>query len=655
MKKKITAVCLVAALALGTVPATYAATVKDYLQESGIISAENPVVKMTIDVPTEIGIKEASAVSYTTNNLYITNDDGATVDFKATVKLENVTKKMSRMESAALALASDKTEAEKAALQTALNNSVATGSFEIKVEYPKNNFLLPDSVKTGTGLAGFTTAEGKDLNTIFEETDSRVHTEGTDTNTLTVKVKVKDGVTFSTLKANLADLVLTCEGVNISSTGTYEVKGSVTGSTKIKSESDEIGDVTYKFDDGKATVIISKRSTGESLSGSASNKPSTSEKKKITIAVDGSSDIEAEYNKGDKVKVSDLDIPTKPGYTFDGLYLDEDLTKPVGDEITVDGDIKLFVKWKKDETATEEKPSITVVVGGDSNVEFEYNKGDKVKVEDILMPNKPGYTLEGLFLDEEMTQPVGEEIVVDENVKIYAKWKKSETPVEAPLKSEEHFAYINGYPNKNGEEEIRPNNNITREEVASVFYRILTDEAKAELYSKVNGFKDVSENRWSNEAISTVANGGYIKGYDDGTFNPGGDITRAEFVTIAARFYDVKENSIVDSSDLSDIQGHWAKSYINYAVSVDWLSGYEDGTFRPDKPITRAEVIKIINNILDRHVDAEGLADVEYKQWVDNDENAWYYYDIIEASTAHKYEKAEETGLEKWTELFEAE
>ena len=144
-----------------------------------------------------------------------------------------------------------------------------------------------------------------------------------------------------------------------------------------------------------------------------------------------------------------------------------------------------------------------------------------------------------------------------------------------------------------------------------------------------------------------MANGGYITGYEDGTFRPGNFITRAEFATIAARFLD---KDYATELVFSDISGHWAEKYIESVATSHWVNGYEDGTFRPDRYITRAEAITIINRILVRYLNKDGIHP-DARQWPDNLEDAWYYYEMIEATSSHYYYRMDDGIHEKWTDL----
>jgi hypothetical protein len=209
---------------------------------------------------------------------------------------------------------------------------------------------------------------------------------------------------------------------------------------------------------------------------------------------------------------------------------------------------------------------------------------------------------------------------------------------------DEHIAFIQGY----SDGSVRPGNSITREEVATIFYRLLSDVSHALYDTEENDFADVSDTRWSNKAISTLANAGILTGYPDGTFQPAQTITRAEFAAIAARFdvvTETVENPFTDTAD------HWAEQLISFAASKGWVNGYPDGTFQPEQAITRAEAMTLINRVLDREVDEEGLL-AEAKQWSDNEKGQWYYYAVLEATNSHDYERrVENEVLENWIAL----
>ena len=215
------------------------------------------------------------------------------------------------------------------------------------------------------------------------------------------------------------------------------------------------------------------------------------------------------------------------------------------------------------------------------------------------------------------------------------------------LNNTDHFAYIVGY----GNGEVRPQNSITRAEVAAIFFRLLEDDVRDANYTRQNKFTDVSNDAWYCSAVSTLSAMGIISGYPDATFRPNASITRAEFAAIATRF-DV--NGDKTPASFNDIADHWAKDEIAVAANNGWVNGYEDGSFRPQNKITRAETMSLVNRVLNRKPEtAEDLLE-NMTKWTDNaDTNAWYYLAVQEATNSHYYEYKENSQYEKWTELRE--
>ena len=213
------------------------------------------------------------------------------------------------------------------------------------------------------------------------------------------------------------------------------------------------------------------------------------------------------------------------------------------------------------------------------------------------------------------------------------------------LNKEIHFNYVIGYTDGT----IRPNNDISRAEVATIFFRLLTDEARTQYDKTTSSFSDIKDGAWCCRAVSTLTNMGIIKGYTDGSFQPNKSITRAELATIIARFAKLD----VNTKTFSDINGHWAQKSIELAAGNGWINGYEDGTFRPNNNITRAETFAMINRVLDRQTESVSdlLPTSEMNMWSDNlNENAWYYKDVQEATNYHKCDRVGDSVYEKWTE-----
>ena len=236
-------------------------------------------------------------------------------------------------------------------------------------------------------------------------------------------------------------------------------------------------------------------------------------------------------------------------------------------------------------------------------------------------------------------------------------------PDTPSLNKDDHFLYIEGYPEdyRTGEESwdesvwpVKPQGNITRAEVATIFYRLLKDEVREEIETDVNSFPDVNADDWFNVTVSSLANMGAISGYEDGTFRPNEPITRAELAAMAVRFYDAFEAEYEEGTFL-DVDGdEWYADAIAAAEELGILGGYPDGTVRPNNNITRAETCAIVNRVLERRPHDEHLGDVdEMRTWPDTLPGAWYYADMQEATNGHYYEWIDIDGVdfEEWTEV----
>ena len=336
-------------------------------------------------------------------------------------------------------------------------------------------------------------------------------------------------------------------------------------------------------------------------------------------------------------------VPTKEGYTFSGWKIgtaDAENFKMPAHDVTIEGTFAInryTVTYKVD----------TEVVGTDV-----YDFNSDVVIRDV--PTKEGYTFSGWKIGtadaENFKMPAHDVIIEGTFAKNSSGGHHRKPTVTIPdkvptgLNGNDHYAYIVGYPDKT----VRPQNGITRAEVATIFFRLLTDETRNANSTKSNSYSDVAAGAWYNHAVSTLSAMGIVKGDSNGKFNPNAPITRAEFAAIAARFDD-KANST--TADFSDIVSHWAKNEISAASNNGWINGYPDGTFRPDNKITRAEAMTLVNRVLKRLPEtAEDLHDDMIK-WSDNsDASQWFYLAVQEATNSHYY-KAKENKFEKWSEL----
>lgn len=200
---------------------------------------------------------------------------------------------------------------------------------------------------------------------------------------------------------------------------------------------------------------------------------------------------------------------------------------------------------------------------------------------------------------------------------------------------------------------VQPEGEITRAEACTIFFRLLTDSSRDYYFSKTNDYTDVNAGDWFNNAISTLSNAGIVTGYNDGTFRPNQPITRGEMAKIIANFANLSKGG----KTFSDLSGHWSKTYVELAAGNGWIAGYPDGSFRPDQKITRAETVTMINRVLER-VPAKELRLLSRSimlTFPDNNPGDWYYIAIQEASNSHEYQRSvyETTGDEMWTKLID--
>ena len=219
--------------------------------------------------------------------------------------------------------------------------------------------------------------------------------------------------------------------------------------------------------------------------------------------------------------------------------------------------------------------------------------------------------------------------------------------VPTGLNGKDHYAYVVGYPDGM----VYPQKNITRAEVATIFFRLLTDETREANMTKSNSYNDMKDGAWYTCAVSTLSKMGIIKGYEDGSFKPDASISRAEFAAIAARFDPDGDKT---PATFSDVSSHWAKDEISIAANHGWIKGYEDGSFKPDQKITRAETMTLVNRVLKRLPETKDDLHKDMKTWPDNqNESAWFYLAVQEATNSH-YQNLKKDGThEKWESMRE--
>lgn len=332
-----------------------------------------------------------------------------------------------------------------------------------------------------------------------------------------------------------------------------------------------------------------------------------------------------------------------PGGELGTMVLDVTYTSP---ETTVTATAKKTTSGTP--ASPTKKYTLTFDVDGDTSLVSSIRRDEdtELKSADFKIPHKDGYVFKGWFLDQAMTEAVGETLTLTQDMTLYGHFEKSGSPAEeisGKLETDDHFAYVSGYPDGT----VRPEANITREETAMMFYRLLTADYRATVASKTNNFSDVNADRWSNDAISTLVNAGLLSGYPEGTFEPGEAITRAEFATLVARFVGVDETA---THSFTDLGGHWSEKYVATAVKRGWLAGYDDGTFNPEGKIKRAEAMTLVNRILYRFANEKGMH-ADAIKWPDNDVSKWYYYAVQEATNGHEYTRQDDGVYENWLAL----
>ncbi len=406
--------------------------------------------------------------------------------------------------------------------------------------------------------------------------------------------------------------------------------------TKDPEKPDDIADVFQK-------TVIFKVENGTWADGT---------EEALTYVVD-LKDENGKYARNGKADISEL-IPMgmkrKIGYT-DGAWNEE-----IPAEVTGSETVTYTYSFKKNEgggggITPVTKYTLTYETNGGSEISKQsYASGTAVNL--TKRPTKAGFAFEGWYLDAELTEYVTK-VTMTKDITVYAAWVEDngnagnshQTP--GSLNSEEHFAYVIGYPDGT----VKPENHIMRSEVTAIFFRLLTDDARNYNISSENNFNDVQIGAWYNTAVSTMAKLNIIKGKEANKFDPDAYITRAEFAAICARFDD-SEFEVVDS--FSDVSGHWAEDEIHEAAAHGWIRGYSDTEFKPDALITRAEAMTMINRVLNRIPETTEDLDDDMIKWPDNDDtDAWYYIAVQEATNGHTYEMKNHI-YEKWNSITDA-
>ena len=276
--------------------------------------------------------------------------------------------------------------------------------------------------------------------------------------------------------------------------------------------------------------------------------------------------------------------------------------------------------------------------GGTAYKDERCSSGTKVTLDKT--PTRESYTFTGWYADKALTQKITS-VTMNSDKTVYAGWEATGVPDK--LNGDDHFAYVIGYPDG----KVYPEGNISRAETATIFFRLLKADIRDGNLTADNDFSDVSNGQWHNKAISTMAKLGIVKGRRADRFDPDASITRAEFAAICARF---NTKPVENGGSFSDISGHWAENEIERAAAFGWISGYPDGTFRPDARITRAEAMTMINRVLCRMPQSKSDLLDSMVTWPDNKPSDWHYLAVQEATNSHDFNRQGEVG-ESWTKL----
>ena len=331
------------------------------------------------------------------------------------------------------------------------------------------------------------------------------------------------------------------------------------------------------------------------------------------------------------------------------LQVEEVVLTEHGIQLIVDQDRYGFspfvLSWAKKDTGGGDHGGTTYYTlryesnGGTKYDSERYRRNTLVELD--KQPVREGYTFTGWYADKALTEPI-DDIRMTANKTVYAGWERTGVPER--LNGDDHFAYIIG----RDDGLVHPEATITRAEVATIFFRLLTDEARAEYLTETSPFHDVAPDAWYATAVATMEVMGIVEGRAPAVFDPDAPITRGEFAAIAARF----DSAPYDGADrFTDIGGHWAAEYINQAAVKGWVEGQPDGSFAPDRIISRAEAMTLVNRVLGRLPEtADDLLDGMIT-WPDNPPGAWYYLAVQEATNSHDYGRKADTVHETWTGL----
>jgi len=384
--------------------------------------------------------------------------------------------------------------------------------------------------------------------------------------------------------------------------------------------------------------------------------------------------------------------PQRENFDFQGWYLDSQGTIPFDPAVPIDGNKNLYARW------TPVNRTVTFLwnyTPRQNPVYYETTIAHGGLITSPTNPIRNEFVFQGWYTNAAGTAPFSFNTPIVTDIYLYARWTPAppqngngddngngdytpyvpqQPPIQPPPQPDPeppillpyvpvpdptpqdyipltpyHIAYIIGF--EDGY--VRPGNNITRAEVATIFFRLMCDDYRAYIWSQQNPFADVQLNNWFNNAVSTLANADLILGYPDGYFRPNQAMTRAEFSALVVRVMGYRHVTDIQHNAFTDISGHWAESYIHVAHLLGWVQGYGDGTFRPNQFITRAEVVALVNRALGRLPENTGDLLESMITWPDNvNVNAWYYLYIQEATNSHTHVMKDDGIHEAWLYLL---
>ena len=373
---------------------------------------------------------------------------------------------------------------------------------------------------------------------------------------------------------------------------------------------------------------------------------------------------------------------TRSRYTFTGWNTQADgkgTSCKAGDSIDVTGNIVLYAQWSKNSSRDDDDDKYFFAIqkvdaqdghalNGAKFKLYQLDKNDRIVnrrvVETRQQSSKNGIALfgvedknsyDGIWYYAEVSAPEGYVLDNTEHkIKATDFFDSLSTAVKYAdtvrnyrgttpdlLNDSDHFAYVIGYKDGN----VRPYGLISRAETTTIFFRLLKDSVRDGNLLTSNTYTDVADDYWANTAISTMTGLGIVQGRSADTFDPKAPITRAQFAAICARFDTGKSSG---TQSFTDIKGHWAEKYIERAAELGWIKGFEDGTFRPDTYITRAQAMTMINRVLNRIPEEESDLLPGMNVWPDCNPGDWFYLAVQEATNSHDFEH-KAGNYETWT------